>query len=355
MKFHTMNYIDRQNKLLKVLEEESLDAFLVRKKENISYLVGPRGEDAVLFISGRGNTLITDSRYKEEYAKGLKNCSLRIIKDKNIYESIEDIAYEMHSKRIGFESNNFSYASYLNLKKPLKHIKLIPLKETIENLRVIKDNSEIKYLRTACKNAFNVIEYGLRIAIPNQKETTVRNRIEEYIIKNGFKKAGFDIMVASGRNTSMPHIEPSEKIISKNSPLFIDLGAMYCGYNSDLTRSSYLGRISSKYLHIYNIVLDAQKRAIGCIRHGIKAKDIDAISRQYIIDKRLGKYFIHGLGHGIGLETHEAPNISRNSPTILQEGMVITIEPGIYIPNWGGVRIEDMVLVTETGCEVLTK
>jgi len=350
-----MNYIDRQNKLRVFLAKESLDAFLVRKKENISYLVGPRGEDAVLFISGRENTLITDSRYKEEYAKDLKNCSLRIIKDKNVYETIEDIAYEMHLKRIGFESNNFSYASYLNLKKPLRHRKLIPLKETIENLRVIKDNSEIKYLRTACKNAFNVIEYGLRIAIPNQKETTVRNRIEEYIIKNGFKKAGFDIMVASGRNTSMPHIEPSEKIISKNSPLFIDLGTMYCGYNSDLTRSSYLGRITSKYRHIYNIVIDAQKRAIGCIRHGIKAKDIDAISRQYIIDKGLGKYFIHGLGHGIGLETHEAPNISRNSRAILQEGMVITIEPGVYIPQWGGVRIEDVVLITKTGCEVLTK
>jgi Xaa-Pro dipeptidase len=153
----------------------------------------------------------------------------------------------------------------------------------------------------------------------------------------------------------MPHAPISGKNIKKAKMVIIDLGTMACGYNSDLTRTFFMGRIDRKYLNIYNTVLDAQKTAFEHVKPGVEARSLDAISRQYLSNKGLGSYFIHSLGHGIGLEVHEEPSISRNSNIVLRENMVITIEPGVYIPGWGGVRIEDVVIVSKSGCKILTE
>ena len=350
-----MNYIDRQNKLIAYLKKESVDTFLIRKKENIAYLTGSRGEDAILFISPEKNILITDSRYKEEYKKSAKRCSVNASENKNSLEIIKQFCAETHSTSIGFEADNFTYQGYALLKKCLGKRKLIPLTHVVENLRAVKDKIEIHNIRQACKYGAHLMNYAVKALKPGISENSVKRSIEAYALKNNFTLASFDIIIASGANASMPHAAASDKIIKRQDMVTVDLGAMYCGYNSDLTRTVFLGKINHKYLHIYEIVLAAQAIAIKSLRPGVYAKDIDAVSRRYISDRGMGSFFLHSLGHGIGRETHEIPAISQNSNVKLEKGMVITIEPGIYIPGWGGVRIEDTVLITENSCEVLTK
>ena len=347
-----MSYIDRQNRLRELLDKKGLDAFLVRKKQNISYLTGVKGDDAKLFISRKRNILFTDSRYEEEYKKTASHCSVRSVK--NISACIEEACRGTHSRKIGFEANNFTYSEYLTLKKCLRNKRLIHLKDTIENLRSIKDKGEIGHIRKACLSAAKLMNHATTIIRPGLKENRVKAIIEGYAIRNGVGLAGFDIIVASGRNSSMPHAAASGKTMRQKEMVTIDLGTTCHGYNSDLTRTVFLGRINHKYSQIYNIVLDAQRKAIENIKPGICAADLDAVSRQYISDKGMGRYFLHSLGHGIGLETNEIPAISQNSKIRLAKGMAITVEPGIYIPGWGGVRIEDVVIITENGCEVLT-
>jgi len=350
-----MNYVDRQKKLLGLLKKKNIDALLIRKRQNIAYLTGTRGEDAILFFSGKERLLITDPRYKEEYIRSIKNCRLMIAEDRGLHAYIAATSKKTHSMRIGFESNNFSYSEYTGLKKTLKKPALVPTKDMVESLRMIKDKDEIRHLKRACREGCCVMNYALKIARPRFSEESIRGQIEAYISKKGTRSADFDIIVASGKNASMPHASVSRRNIAKGEMVIIDLGTIDYGYNSDLTRTVFLDRINHKYSRVYNIVLDAQRKAIEGIRPGVRAKYIDSISRQYIIDKGLGRYFVHSLGHGIGLEVHEKPHISRNSNAILEKGMVVTIEPGVYIPGWGGVRIEDVVLVTKDGCEVLTK
>ena len=355
-----MSYIDRQKKLIKFIAAKSLDAFLVRKKENIAYLTGSRGEDAVLFISAKGNILITDSRYKEEYKKTAEGCSVRAVggglkPPPTLNEIITESCVEARSKAIGFEADNLTYQGYLNLKKRLAKRRLAALTQAVERLRMIKDQGEIRHIRQACKNGARLMNYAVRSLKPGAAENKIKRMIEAYALKNNLEAAGFDIIVASGTNASMPHAPASNKIIKKQEMVIIDLGAMYSGYNSDLTRTVFLGKIDREYSRIYAIVLASQRTAIENLRPGVRAKDIDAVSRRYISDKGMGSFFLHSLGHGIGRETHEIPAISRTSDIKLEKGMVITIEPGIYIPGWGGVRIEDTVLITENGREVLTE
>ncbi len=225
----------------------------------------------------------------------------------------------------------------------------------MEGLRILKDNTEIRHIRQACEYGVKLMNYAIKITKPGISENTVKRMIEAHALKNNIDLADFDIIVASGANASMPHAPASDKVIKRQEMVTIDLGAMYFGYNSDLTRTVFLGKINHNYLHVYNIVLASQAIAIESLKPGVYAKDIDAVSRQYISDRGMGSFFLHSLGHGIGRETHEIPAISQSSKIKLERGMVITIEPGIYIPGWGGIRIEDTVLITENGCEVLTK
>ena len=350
-----MNYLQRQHKLKKLLDSNHINALLIRKRQNIDYLTGVRGDDSMLFVSKKKNYLITDSRYKEAYKKGLKGCSLEIVDSGGLGQRVEAIAKKTRSKRIGFESNNFSHAAYAGLKKKLRRMALRPVCGLVEILRMIKDKDEIALIRKACQDGCEIMNYGLRTARPLLRESELRQKIESYIAKKDLKLADFEMIIASGRNASMPHASCSSRKIRKKEMVVMDLGAMNYGYNSDLTRTVFLGKIDRIYLRIYNIVKDAQKKATEAIRPGVKASYIDHISRQYITLKGLGKYFIHSLGHGIGLETHEGPRLSKNSKDVLRENMTVTVEPGIYIPGWGGVRLEDVALVTGKGCEVLTK
>lgn len=350
-----MSYTDRRNKLTSLLSKKSIGAFLIRKKENIAYLTGSKGDDAILLVSPGENILITDSRYEEEYRKSAEKCSIRIAKNKDMGSTVAEACNEIHSGFIGFEADNFSYQWHANLKKRLGKRKLIPLARIVESLRVVKDDDEIHHIRQACVYGARLMNHAVRTLKPGISENSVKRAIEMYALKNNIELAGFDIIVASGVNASMPHAVASEKRIKRQEMITIDLGAMQDGYNSDLTRTVFLGKINHKYLHIYNIILAAQDVAIKNLKPGVYAKEVDAVSRQYISEKGMGSFFLHSLGHGIGREVHEIPAISRMSEMKLEKGMVITIEPGIYIPGWGGVRIEDTVLIAENGCEVMTK
>lgn len=350
-----MNYSLRQNKLSKILASKKLDALLIRKKQNISYLTGTRGEDSILFFSGRENCLITNALYKGEYSGLVKNCRLAAVENNAVYEYIGKLSRKMRCSKIGFESGNFTYSQFAALKKCLKNKNVVPLADAVESLRMVKDDDELDCIRLSCKTGCNVMNYALKSVRSSVSEVWVRNRIESYMAKKGIRKADFDIIVASGINASMPHAAPSEKKIRNGEMVVIDLGTMNYGYNSDLTRTVFLGRIDRKSRHIYQIVSDAQKKAIENVRPGIQARYIDKIARHYISEKGLGRYFIHSLGHGIGLETHERPRLSVNNTILLEKNMTITVEPGVYIPGLGGIRIEDVVLVTEDGHEIVTR
>ncbi|MFH1478361.1 MAG: Xaa-Pro peptidase family protein [Candidatus Omnitrophota bacterium] len=351
-----MDYIKRQKNLITLLEKHSLDALLVKKEKNIAYLTGVKGESSLLICSKDKFILVTDPRYMEEYAPKKPLYRLNIIKGAaDIYTLISSICSSKKWKNIGFESHAFTYDSYIKFKKSLSNAYLKARPGLIEKLRAIKDTEEIRALRNACNKGVTIMNYAMKALRPSLTEKDVKFKIDSFMIKRSFIKAGFDIIVASGKNSSKPHAAISDKRLKNGEMALIDLGAMSCGYNSDLTRTIYLGRIDRKYLKLYNIVLDAQKKAIESIRPGLKASYIDNISRNYINHKGLGRYFIHSLGHGIGLEVHENPSISKNSNAILEENMAITIEPGLYIPGWGGIRIEDDILITNKGCEVLTK
>ncbi|MDP2921652.1 MAG: Xaa-Pro peptidase family protein [Candidatus Omnitrophota bacterium] len=350
-----MSYLERQRKLTRYLKNNGLGAILVKKKENISYLTGARGDDSLLLVSRKGNILATDARYEEEYERSAKNCSVRIPKDRNLAGVVFDECKKTAINKIGFESEHLSHQSYLRLKQLFKGKKLVPVVQAVENLRAIKDRREISCIKKACIDGERLMNYAIKSLRPGISENRLKRMIEAYALEKGIGPAGFDIIVASGRNSSMPHASSTDKLIRKNEAVTIDLGASYEGYNSDLTRTIFLGKINRKYSHIYEIVLASQRMAIEILRPGVYAKDIDAVSRQHISGKGMGRFFLHSLGHGIGRETHEIPAISQTSKMRLEQGMVITIEPGIYVPGWGGVRIEDTALITKKGCEVLTE
>jgi Xaa-Pro aminopeptidase len=349
-----MHYVNRQKKIKRLLASRGIDALLVRKKENISYLTRARGEDSVLVVSGSGNYIVTDARYTEEYSLTSRNCSIVTSGVNSGVWLIRDILKKDRAVRVGFEPDIFTYSEIFVLKKRAEGLKFIPTAGLLESLRAVKDPCEIRYLRKACEYGLLAMSHGLKNLNAGHTERSLKREIKSYLLKKDIEPAGFDIMVVSGRNSSMPHASATDKKIKRGEIVIIDLGAKNYGYNSDLTRTSFLGRIERKYSEIYRIVLDAQKKAIENIKPGVRAGYIDNISRSYIYEKGFGKYFVHSLGHGVGLEAHEQPRLSPGCDTVLRQGMVVTVEPGIYIPGWGGVRIEDVVLITKDNCEILT-
>ncbi len=224
----------------------------------------------------------------------------------------------------------------------------------ISELRTIKDYLEIDKIKKAIQKAEEAFYYILKYIKEGYTERSIAIEMEHYIKLKGSEDIAFDLLIQGGENSSMPHYKAGEKKIFKDMPILLDFGALYGYYNSDMTRTVYFGNFASDFKEVYDIVLNAQEKAIKAIRPGVKASEIDAVARNYITESGYGDFFGHGLGHGIGIEVHENPKINRQSDTILQKGMVFSVEPGIYLPKKFGVRIEDLVLVTESGCEVLS-
>ncbi len=338
--------------LKNALKRNRLDAIIITKDVNVAYLSDFKGHDAALFITRDRSTLITDSRYIEEAEDTVKGFDVCLSKG-SLYESIREISSRTKLKRTGFEAHDLSYAVATRLKNFIGSSSLIPTEDFVENFRMVKDPSEIALIRKSIALAKSVLDRTLPFIRPGVTEEFVAEKIEVAFIEQG-ARPGFELIVAAGHNSSKPHARPSNKRIDKNNMVMLDIGCALNGYNSDITRMVLTGRISLKMREIYNVVSAARAMAIDAVRPGEQISKLDRIARGYISKKGFGKFFGHALGHGVGMEVHEKPSISGINKDTLTPGMVFTIEPAIYIPKVGGVRIEDMVLVTNKGYEVLS-
>ncbi|MDP2942303.1 MAG: Xaa-Pro peptidase family protein [Candidatus Omnitrophota bacterium] len=343
----------RIERVIVTLVKERIDAFLITKAANVRYLSGYSGEEAILFITHKRRFFITDSRYALQARKDTKGFTVKIIKS-TLAETVRDLARALKVRRLGFECNDLTHAQHERLVRTLPGTEIVPVSDIIEKLRQIKDAGEIRLIR----RSVSILERSLirfkTMLMPGLTERDLAAELEHFIKASGGEKSSFDIIVASGSNSAFPHAHPTNRRIKPNDMVLLDLGVECEGYNSDLTRVFFLGKINPRTKKIYGIVKEANRRSIKAIRSGVKISKIDEIARGFIRKRGFGGYFGHALGHGIGLEVHESPSISGRNHTVLKPGMVFTIEPAVYLPGRGGIRIEDMVLVTKKGCEVLT-
>ncbi len=343
----------RINTLHKRLKEESLDGLLVSKQANISYLTGHISRDSCLLVSRKKDVYFTDSRYTEEARHYLKGWDIQLV-NSSLIETVAAACNKLRLKKIGFEDRCISFAEYNKLRGSLNKAELIPTCGLVEEQRRVKNQAELENIARATEIAMGALNFIEDFISPGKREIEVAAELERFIRYNGAASSSFGIIVASGPNSSYPHHITSQRIIREGEPVLVDIGASFNGYKSDLTRVFFLGKINPLYTKIYAIVREAQGRAIKKIRPGVSAKEIDAAARQYIAQKGYARFFGHALGHGIGLEVHEEPRISGKENKNIKTGMVFTIEPAIYLPGKFGVRIEDMVLVTRKGYEVLS-
>ncbi len=344
----------RLKKLKKSLAKEERLPYLVSSLTNVSYLTGFKGSFGNLIIDEDRAIFITDSRY-EEYAGSILPDSVELVIQKNgFFESLKDSLKSIKKKSLYLEPL-LDLSIFLTMKDELRGIKLIPGEDVVSSIRVIKDEEELVSIKSAVEITDRCFKHLLGIARPGILEWDLAVEIEHFYRKNGCRKSAFDSVVASGRGSSMPHYMTSmTKRIGKGDILLIDMGCIYNDYNSDLTRTIFMDNITPEFEKIYSIVKRAQQEAISSVKPGITAGRLDKIARQVIEKDGYGWAFGHGLGHGIGLEIHEMPAIKPDNKFRLKKNIVFTVEPGIYIKNSGGVRIEDVVRVTEDGCEVLT-
>lgn len=343
----------RIDKIISQFDEEGIDALLVTNPANVRYLSGFRGSQASLYLVRGKRFLITDFRYALQAKKEAKGFKIKLVNG-SFFELIGELVKVLKTGRLGFEYKYLTYGEHDQIKRQLAGIDFMPTFGLVEKFRQVKDPYEIGLIKDSIAILKNAVSYFKSILKPGLTESDLAVEMEHFIKATSGERSSFEVIVASASNSAFPHAKPTRRKVKSNDMVLLDLGINYNGYNSDLTRIFFLGKITPKAKKIYNIVKEAQRRCLKSIQPGIKISKIDWIARDFINKKGFGNYFGHALGHGIGLEVHEEPPISHKNHAILKPGMVFTIEPAIYLPNWGGIRLEDMVLVTPKGCEILT-
>jgi len=343
---------ERIKRARKLMAEKELEALIIDSDTNRFYLTGFTGTAGrVLFTPGH-NYFITDFRYTEQAREQTDGFEILEI-SRDVEEKLADILKKESINKLGFESKVITFKQYNNYKDKFDDLQLVATEGLIEKLRVIKDQSEIKKIQKAIDITDEAFNHILDFITPGLTEREVALELEFFMKKQGGNKVAFDFIVASGQRSSMPHGVASQKKLEKGDFITIDFGITYQGYCSDLTRTVILGEATKKQRKIYDTVLKAQLAVIDQVKAGMTAKEVDAIARDIINEAGYKDNFGHGLGHGVGIEVHEDPRVSYTSDATLKSGMVITDEPGIYLPEWGGVRIEDDLLITDDGCRVL--
>lgn len=346
----------RIRKLRDVMKKKRVDAVLVTSSENIFYLSGFTGSTGWLFITPSQKYILSDFRYWEQIAKESPEYKLMKTERDGGIAGIKNLLKKYSNiNKVGFEDACLSFAAYKKLTKEINDIKFVPMETTVSDLRMIKTEEEIKFIEKASLIENKAFERVLKNIKPGVTEKYVASMLQFEMKELGAEKESFDIIVASGPNGALPHAKPGDRKIKKDDLVVIDFGAKYNGYCSDTTRTICLGKMSPKQEKIYKIVERAQKAALNYVKAGVKCGDVDKRARKLIEKEGYGKNFGHGLGHGVGLQIHEEPYFRPNVKTVLKAGMVVTVEPGIYISGFGGVRIEDLVLVTKNGCKILTR
>lgn len=342
----------RINKLKEKLKEKNIEAFLVTKRENVRYLSQFTGTAGKLLITQNDSIFITDFRYLDQAADQTDGCVIEEISSKFV-EGFSELLKRKKIKNLSFESQDLNFKTYQNLKEKLELDSLNPQESIVEELRMIKDKSEIDKIKKAVEIADRGFQFLVDFIQPGKTEKEVALELEFFMKRQGGEANAFDFIVASGKRGALPHGVASDKKIEMGDLVTIDFGTVVQGYHSDITRTIAVGEPDDKLRDIYELVLTAQEKVIAEIKAGMSCFDADKIARDFIAEAGYKDNFGHGLGHGLGLEIHEGPRLSYTSEADLKTGMVVTDEPGIYISGLGGVRIEDDLLITEDGCEVL--
>ena len=339
----------RLNRVLEVMAKEQVDCVIIKDETTIRYVTGFSGDSSLFYLDRYKGILITDGRYTEqakyemkmfqvlEYTGSIWACAAELAKDANV---------------VGFDGACFTYADYVGLKELLGESTYMQSVD-FSGIRQIKDNKELEMMVHAARIADEAFFKILDDIKPGRTERSLAGRLEYYMRALGSEKVSFDTIVASGVRSALPHGMASDKVIEVGDFITFDFGAVYKGYHSDMTRTVVLGMAMDWHKEIYTVVQEAQYKGMKAARTGMTGRELDAIVRDSIAACGYGDYFVHGLGHGVGLEIHELPNINKRGNAKLETGMIFTIEPGIYIPGKGGVRIEDTVVLTEDGAKAL--
>jgi Xaa-Pro aminopeptidase len=349
------SFATRRKKLRSFIQEAKADALLVTNFINITYLTGFTGDDSYLLATLQDETLVTDPRYTTQLEEECPGLPLEVRSPGvKMLDAVLKVVKISKVERLGIEGSSATVSFRESLAKALPNVTLVTTESLVEQLRIEKDKDEVDATRVACvqaRRAYDVVRASLT---PEMTELEAAAELEYQARRFGAKALSFPAIVAVGDRAALPHARPTKRRLGESDFTLVDWGANSGLYMSDLTRIIVTGRISPKLRKIYDVVLKAQVAAIDAIRPGCTGEEIDRVARDIITRAGYGKAFGHGLGHGTGLEIHEAPRLAVGQKTKLRPGMIVTVEPGIYVPGWGGVRIEDDILVTRSGHEVLS-
>ncbi|SCA62821.1 Uncharacterized peptidase YqhT [Chlamydiales bacterium SCGC AG-110-M15] len=349
-----MPYQDRLSKLQSSLSKHEIDALIIDELTDIFYLTGLAVSLGRILVTKKEAFFLVDGRYIET-CKQKSPIPTVLAADHALVNLLDKTSPQI--SRLGFDDNSTTYASYQRISKNLdkkckNKVDLIPTSSPLKSIRLIKDSQELIHLQKAADLGSQGFDYARSLLQLGIQEIDIANEVEIFWKKNGAEKPAFEINISFGENSAMPHHRAGTDKLQKNQIVLMDMGVTLKRYNSDMTRTLFYGEGSDKLKEIYEIVKTAQATALNCCKPGTTLGNLDQVSRQVIEDAGFGSYYTHSLGHGIGLEVHESPiirNLGQHAEEILQPGMAVTIEPGIYLPGEGGVRIEDTILITETG------
>ncbi|MFC1915736.1 M24 family metallopeptidase [Chloroflexota bacterium] len=351
-----MKIIKRLEKLRQKLTEEEIEAIFISQPENRYYLSGFDGSAGFLLITSQEAILATDFRYIEQVKRQVPEYKVFQVTS-NMASWLPELIAGLNLKKLGFEADTITFALHRQLtgivNKLQPPLKLIPLNGLVESLRTIKDPEEIELITRAAEISNKAFKYVEGIILAGMSEKEVAWEMEKFMRENGSQATPFEIIVASGPNSALPHARPTTRVIQDGEPILLDIGAKIDGYSGDLSRTICLGTPDDTFKKVYDIVLGAQLTALAIIKEGITGEQGDNLARTVIKEAGYGEAFGHGLGHGVGLASHEAPHLGPGSAEVLTPGMVFTVEPGIYLPGWGGVRIEDLVVIENGQARVI--
>lgn len=349
-----MRHRQRREKLHFIFSEKEIDTLLITNLTNIRYLTGFTGSFAWLLLQPEEAVVLTSGLYTNQIAQEVPDLPIKPTAIEDPTKTLVETIQEVGTKRLGFEAGSVTYQFVQTLQERLQGVELVPLENGVESLRLIKEPQEIELIRQAVGIVDAAFEHIQRLLRPEMTEWDLAMEIDFFIRRQGALPA-FETLVVSGERSAFPHGRPTERRLQEGDFVTLDFGARYQGYCSDITRTVVIGRATEEQKRLYQAVLEAVETCLQAIRPGRKGKEIDALAREVFANYQLEDYFGHSLGHSIGLTVHDGPGFSQREENELKAGMVATVEPGVYLPGLGGVRIEEDILITETGCEVLTR
>jgi Xaa-Pro aminopeptidase len=344
----------RQNSLRTEMEEQRLPSLLITNLTNIAYLTGFRGSAGVALFTSRGGVLWVDPRYAlqaQEQARGVEVIEER----RGLLKAVAERLKRNNNRRVGYEDAHLTCADFSRLEQGAgRRVRFVPVADLVEQFRAVKDEEEVAKIRGAGRITAEVFEKVLGGVRPGVSESELGAEIEYLMRKKGAEGVAFETMVASGPRAALPHARASCKLLKENEFVIFDLGAILADYAADMTRTVYLGEPTRRVRSLYNAVVEAQEKAVRSALPGVRGGDVDAVARRALAGRGLARFFTHSTGHGVGMDTHEMPRLARGEKARLQTGQVVTVEPGVYLQGWGGIRVEDTILVGPAGPEVLT-